>query len=100
MAVETVQQITRPPEFIESEAKLYLDQLRNAIGGLKGADLSQIYGSTICCRSRSFTLQAISAQVVLGAYEPYLQSAAASAGPNCISTIYVSISTRCYWILL
>jgi hypothetical protein len=35
MAVETVEQITRPPEFIEAEAKLYLDQLRPAIAGQK-----------------------------------------------------------------
>jgi hypothetical protein len=38
---ETITQITQPPEFIEAESKLYLDQLRNAIGGLKGADLSK-----------------------------------------------------------
>ena len=41
---ETITQITQPPEFIETEAKLYLDQLKNAIGGLKGADLSKILG--------------------------------------------------------
>jgi hypothetical protein len=32
---ETITQVTQPPEFIESESKLYLDQLRKAIGGLK-----------------------------------------------------------------
>ena len=44
MAVETVKQITAPPEFLEAEAKLYLDQLRPAIAGFKGEDLSKIYG--------------------------------------------------------
>jgi hypothetical protein len=32
---EVVTQINQPPEFIESESKLYLDQLRKAIGGFK-----------------------------------------------------------------
>ena len=32
---EVVTTIQQPPEFIESESKLYLDQLQKAIGGLK-----------------------------------------------------------------
>jgi hypothetical protein len=83
MAVETVQQITRPPEFIESEAKLYLDQLRNAIGGLKGADLSQIMGPQFIAGQDPLQLQAQQAALAgIGGYQPYLQSAAASAGPT------------------
>ena len=82
MAVETIQQITQPPEFIESEAKLYLDQLRSAIGGLKGADLSTIMGPQYVAGLGSLTEQAIGKAGGLGAYEPYLQSAAALAGPT------------------
>ena len=83
MAVETVQQITRPPEFIESEAKLYLDQLRNAIGGLKGADLSKIMGPQFVAGQDPLQLQAQQAALAgIGGYQPYLQSAAASAGPT------------------
>ena len=82
MAVETVEQITRPPEFIESEAKLYLDQLRNAIGGLKGADLSKIMGPDFVAGLGGLTEEAIGKAGGLGAYEPYLKSAAALSGPD------------------
>ena len=82
MAVETIQQITQPPEFIESEAKLYLDQLRGAIGGLKGADLSKIMGPQFVAGLDPLTQQAMGQAGGLGAYQPYLQSAAALAGPD------------------
>ena len=82
MAVETVQQITRPPEFIESEAKLYLDQLRNAIGGLKGADLSKIMGPDFVAGLGGLTEKAIGMAGGLGSYEPYLQTAGGYSGPD------------------
>jgi len=82
MAVETIQQITRPPEFIESEAKLYLNQLRPAIAGQATGDLSQIYGPQYVAGLGQLTQDAISAAGGLGAYQPYLQSAAALSGPN------------------
>jgi len=82
MAIETVQQITRPPEFIEAEAKLYLDQLRPAIAGQATGDLSQIYGPQYVAGLGQLTQDAISAAGGLGAYQPYLQSAAALSGPN------------------
>jgi hypothetical protein len=56
---ETITQITQPPEFIESESKLYLDQLRKAIGGLKGADLSKIMGPQFVAGLDPLTQQAI-----------------------------------------
>ena len=37
MATETVTSRTAPAEFIESEAKLYLDELRKGLGPLKAA---------------------------------------------------------------
>ena len=80
---ETITQITQPPEFIEAESKLYLDQLRNAIGGLKGADLSQIMGPQFIAGQDPLQLQAQQAALAgIGGYQPYLQSAAASAGPT------------------
>jgi hypothetical protein len=54
MAETITQYNTTTSEFIEAESKLYLDQLRNAIGGLKGADLSQIMGPQFIAGSRSF----------------------------------------------
>jgi hypothetical protein len=82
MATETITQITQPPEFIEAEAKLYLDQLKGAIGGLKGADLSKIMGPQYVAGLDPLTQQAMGQAGGLGAYQPYLQSAAALAGPT------------------
>jgi hypothetical protein len=80
---ETITQITQPPEFIEAESKLYLDQLRKAIGGLKGADLSKIMGPQFVAGQDPLQLQAQQAALAgIGGYQPYLQSAAASAGPT------------------
>jgi hypothetical protein len=80
---ETITQVTQPPEFIESESKLYLDQLRKAIGGLKGADLSQLMGPQFVAGQDPLQLQAQQAALAgIGGYQPYLQSAAASAGPT------------------
>jgi hypothetical protein len=63
---ETITQITQPPKFIEAESKLYLDQLRKAIGGLKGADLSKIMGPQFVAGMDPLTQQAIGmASVVL-----------------------------------
>ena len=80
MAVETVKQITAPPEFLEAEAKLYLDQLRPAIAGFAGADLSQIYGPQFQAGLGALTQDAISKAGGLGSFEPYLQTAATEAG--------------------
>ena len=80
MAVETVKQITAPPEFIEAEAKLYLDQLRPAIGDFKTADLSKVYGPQFQAGLGQLTQDAISAAGGLGSFEPYLQTAATQAG--------------------
>jgi hypothetical protein len=80
---ETITQVTQPLEFIEAESKLYLDQLRNAIGGLKGADLSQLMGPQFVAGQDPLQLQAQQAALAgIGGYQPYLQSAAASAGPT------------------
>ena len=80
MAVETIQQVTKPPEFIEAEAKLYLDQLRPAIAGFGAADLSQIYGPQFQAGLGALTQDAISKAGGLGSFQPFLQTAATEAG--------------------
>jgi hypothetical protein len=82
MAVETIKQITQPPEFIEAEAKLYLDQLRPAIAGLKEADLSKVYGPQYVAGLDPLTQQAMGQASGLGSYAPYLQQAAGLRGPT------------------
>jgi hypothetical protein len=44
-----------PAPFIEAAGKTYLDELTKTVGGIKGIDLSKLYGSTICCWTRSIT---------------------------------------------
>jgi hypothetical protein len=83
MATETITQITQPPEFIESEAKLYLDQLRPAIAGLKGADLSKVYGPQFIAGMDPLQQTAVQqATAGIGAYQPFLQAAQAATGPT------------------
>ena len=82
MAVETIKQITQPPEFIEAEAKLYLDQLRPAIAGIAGADLSKVYGPQFVAGLDPLTQQAMGQTAGLGSYAPFLQQAAGLRGPT------------------
>jgi len=82
MATETITQITQPPEFIEAEAKLYLDQLRPAIAGVRDADLSKLYGSQFIAGMDPLTQQAMGQASGLGSYAPFLQQAEALTGPT------------------
>ena len=82
MATETVTSRTAPAEFIESEAKLYLDELRKGLGQYKGFDLGQVYGPKFVAGMGALTQDAISKAGGLGAFEPYLQEAAALRGPT------------------
>ena len=82
MAVETIKQITQPPEFIEAEAKLYLDQLRPAIAGIREADLSKVYGPQFVAGLDPLTQQAMGQTAGLGSYAPFLQQAAGLRGPT------------------
>ena len=80
---ETITQITQPPEFIEAAAKPYLTELQQAVGQFKGQDLSQIMGQQFVAGQDPLQLQAQQAALAgIGGYQPYLQSAAASAGPT------------------
>ena len=78
---EVVQQQILPAPFIEAAAKPYLQELTTAVGGLKAADLSKSLGSQFIAGQDP--LQAQAQQTALGgigAYRPFLQSAAAQAG--------------------
>jgi hypothetical protein len=79
---ETITQITQPPEFIEAAAKPYLTELQKAVGDFKQQDLSQIMGPQFVAGLSPLQQQAISQAGGLGAYEPYLQTAAGLSGPN------------------
>ena len=80
---ETITQVNRPPEFIEAAAKPYLTELQQAVGDFKTQDLSQIMGSQFVAGQDPLQLQAQQAALAgIGGYQPYLQSAAASAGPT------------------
>ena len=80
---EVVTQINQPPEFIEAESKLYLDELRKAIGAYKGADLSKIFGPQFTAGQDPLQLQAQQLmQQGIGGYQKYLNAAQASTGPN------------------
>jgi hypothetical protein len=94
MATETITQVTKPPAFIESEAKLYLEQLRKAIGGLKGVDLSKIMGPDFVAGLGGLTEEAIGMAGGLGSYEPYLQTAGGYSGPNAYKHLCLHINKR------
>jgi hypothetical protein len=79
---ETITQVTQPPEFIEAAAKPYLTELQKAVGGFKEADLSQIMGPQFVAGFSDLQKEAISQAGGLGAYQPYLQTAAGLAGPT------------------
>ncbi len=93
---ETITQITQPPEFIEAAAKPYLTELQQAVGDFKEQDLSQIMGSQFVAGQDPLQQQSQQlAQQGIGGYQPYLQLHKLQR-VKCISTIYVTVSTRCY----
>jgi hypothetical protein len=98
--VSTVRQA--PAEFIEAAGKTYLDDLTSAVGGIKGLDVSKLYGQQFVAGPGALQTQAETLAGGLGSYQPYLQAAQAATNScrygwsTSISTIYVSVSTRCY----
>ena len=84
MAEETITR-TIPAPFIEALGKTYGEELTSAIGGLKGLDVSRIYGPQFVAPASALTQQAEGLAGGLGAYQPFLQQAgqfqqAAAAG--------------------
>ena len=82
MAVEQATKTVDPATFIEAESKLYLDELKKAIGGLKGKDLSEIMGPDFVAGLSDLQKQAISKAGGLGSYQPFLDAAAGYSGPD------------------
>ena len=80
---EVVTTIQQPPEFIESESKLYLDQLQKAIGGLKGLDVKKLFGPQFVADLSSEQKQALNlAQQGLGSFQPFVTQAQQFMGPT------------------
>ena len=76
---------TELPEFLEAAAKPYLTELTTAVGGLKGADLSKVYGPQFVAGQDPLSQQAVQIATGaqgLGSYQPFLQTAAATTGPQ------------------
>ena len=85
--VQEVRQL--PAEYIEALGKTYASELTKAVGGLKGIDLTKLYGPQFVAGPGALTTQAEQLASGLGAYQPYLtgaeqaqQRAAALASPT------------------
>ena len=80
MAIQQTQVLPAP--FIEALGQTYGEELTSAIGGLKDLDVSQIYGPQFVAPQSELQTQAQDLAGGLGAYQPYLQAAAAATGPD------------------
>ena len=79
---ETVTSITRPAPFIEAAGQTFLEGLQSAIGDAKTEDLTKLFGPQFVAGPGAFTQQAQSLAGGLGSFAPFLQTAAASTGPQ------------------
>ena len=80
MAVQQTQVLPAP--FIEAAGKTYLADLQSAIGGLKTADLTKTLGPQFVAPTSGITQEAQALRGGLGSFAPFLQTAAASTGPQ------------------
>lgn len=69
-----------PAPFIEAAGKTYLADLQSAIGGLRGADLTKTLGPQFVAPTSAITQEAQALRGGLGAFAPFLQTAATQAG--------------------
>jgi hypothetical protein len=60
----------------------YLPQLAEAVGGIKGLDVSKLIWSQFVAGPSQLQLQAEQLSTGLGGYQPYLQAAQAATGPQ------------------
>jgi hypothetical protein len=79
---EITQTQNLPAPFIEALGKTYGEDLTSAIGGLKGLDVSKIYGPQFVAEQGALAQQAQGLAGGLGSYQPYLQAAQAATGPQ------------------
>ena len=80
MAIQQTQVLPAP--FIEAAGQTYLADLQTAIGDLKGKPLSTVMGPQFVAGPGALTQQAQSLAGGLGSFAPFLQTAAASTGPQ------------------
>jgi len=80
MAVQQTQVLPAP--FIEAAGQTYLADLQSAIGDLKDKPLSSVMGPQFVAGPSALTQQAQSLAGGLGSFAPFLQTAAASTGPQ------------------
>ena len=80
MAIQQTQVLPAP--FIEAAGKTYLADLQSAIGGLKGADLTKTMGRQFVAPTSAITQEAQALRGGLGSFAPFLQTAAATTGPQ------------------
>ena len=72
-----------PPEFIEAAGKTFLSNLGTAAGQFGTADLSKVFGPQFVAAQDPLQAEAQKRAVAgLGAYQPFLQTAAGLAGPT------------------
>ena len=72
-----------PPSFIEAAGKTFLGDLASAAGQYKAADLSKVFGPQFVAGLDPLQTQAQQlAQSGIGAYKPFLQTAASYAAPG------------------
>jgi hypothetical protein len=81
MSSETLQRVLPAPA-IEAAQKVYLEDLAKGIGAARTVDLTKLYGPSFVAPESSLTQQARSLAPGLGGYQPYLQAAQASTGPQ------------------
>jgi hypothetical protein len=89
-----------PAEFIEAAGKTYLDDLTSAVGGIKGLDVSKLYGQQFVAGPGALQTQAETISKWSRWLSTLFTSSTSCNWSTSISTIYVSVPTRCYWIRL
>ena len=78
--VQTIQNLPAP--FIQAAGQTFLQQLQSAIGDAGTQDLTQLFGPQFVAGPSALTQQAQSLAGGLGSFAPFLQTAAASTGPQ------------------
>ena len=71
-----------PADFIKAAGETYLGDLSSAVGGIKGLDMSKLYGNQFVAGQSQLQGQAEGLASGLGGYQPYLQAAGQNLGPT------------------
>ena len=79
---EIQQTQTLPAPFIQAAAEQYFPQLAEAVGGIKGLDVSKLLGPQFVAGASPLQQQAEQLATGLGGYQPYLQAAQTATGPQ------------------